>query len=637
MSSPSRRQARRRRTDAVLSDSEAFQPWWRDDALSPLRCSRPKSLRFRSGDPFDRFAALRYLVVAVSIITPAVILLTSDFTPGAVHHDWRADPMAEVRRSLLEGQSRSALTSLKAAIDASPGDAKLLRALATLAADSAPAEARRAYHKLNSLGLATHADSAGHAALLARLHDFTGAKAILSNLPKEAQSIPQAQFAWLAVWREAGDFTAAATALEKLLETSPDEASLAADLLRRANSAGAETETRHRIEAGLVHSLAHLMNAGRGRDVLAMASTLTGLPVTHNVHRMHLGQILRNLPGQSVEHRLAAVRFGYAAELPTTDETQLRSDYQNEIAWSGGLSAEEKDRVAGWLQGQSEHRMVIALISAREAVSEPKLFARRFESLLEEGLWREAGAMVADPESPPLPHSRILSQTLATLHQRASRQFAVEMLLSEAVSATREENRPLDCYAVGVAALDHHLPTLAATAFATALDISKDRPKTMRAILRSARTGRLPLNTFLRSLIGSPAMHDESIQEQLIYLSLLADQKTESMLAIVRNRRQLEPQNVYLRFLEALALHKTGASGEAASLLVPLPRHRWHQGEAAVIASILATSGQIDRSAPLAAQIDATQLFAEENALFAPWQSRFSMNADSLIGSVGSE
>jgi hypothetical protein len=152
--------------------------------------------------------------------------------------------------------------------------------------------------------------------------------------------------------------------------------------------------------------------------------------------------------------------------------------------------------------------------------------------------------------SPPLASSRLLSQRLATLHERASRQFAVEMLLSEAVSATREENRPLHCYA-----LDHHLPTLTATAFATALDISKDRPKTMRAILRSARTGRMPLNTFLRSLIGS----------------------------------------------------------------------------------ILASSGQIDRSAPLAAQIDAIQLFAKENALCSPWQVRSNMNGDPLVGSVASE
>ena len=194
--------------------------------------------------------------------------------------------------------------------------------------------------------------------------------------------------------------------------------------------------------------------------------------------------------------------------------------------------------------------MVISLISTHEAVTEPQLFARRLESLLEEGLWRDAESMVADPDSPPLASSRLLSQRLATLHERASRQFAVEMLLSEAVSATREENRPLHCYA-----LDHHLPTLTATAFATALDISKDRPKTMRAILRSARTGRMPLNTFLRSLIGS----------------------------------------------------------------------------------ILASSGQIDRSAPLAAQIDAIQLFAKENALCSPWQVRSNMNGDPLVGSVASE
>jgi hypothetical protein len=194
--------------------------------------------------------------------------------------------------------------------------------------------------------------------------------------------------------------------------------------------------------------------------------------------------------------------------------------------------------------------MVISLISTHEAVTEPQLFARRLESLLEEGLWPDAESMVADPDSPPLASSRLLSQRLATLHERASRQFAVEMLLSEAVFATREENRPLHCYA-----LDHHLPTLTATAFATALDISKDRPKTMRAILRSARTGRMPLNTFLRSLIGS----------------------------------------------------------------------------------ILASSGQIDRSAPLAAQIDAIQLFAKENALCSPWQVRSNMNGDPLVGSVASE
>jgi hypothetical protein len=116
-------------------------------------------MRFRSGDPFDRFALLRYLIIAISIITAAVILLTSDFTPGTVHHDWKADPMAEVRRSLLEGQSHSAPASLKAAIGASLGDVKLLRALAAFAGDSAQSarSKRRASPRRRALRLSSGA------------------------------------------------------------------------------------------------------------------------------------------------------------------------------------------------------------------------------------------------------------------------------------------------------------------------------------------------------------------------------------------------------------------------------------------------------------------------------------------------
>jgi hypothetical protein len=204
------------------------------------------------------------------------------------------------------------------------------------------------------------------------------------------------------------------------------------------------------------------------------------------------------------------------------------------------------------------------------------------------------------------------------------------------MSGSQRENRALDCYATGCAALDHALPTLAATAFATALDISKDRAKTMQAIVRSSRQGRLPLATFMRSLVGSPAMQDEAIQESLIYLSLLAGQKVDNMLAIVRNRRQFTPENIYLRFLEALALHQLGSHSDAASLLIPLPQYRWHQGEAAVLASIIAAAGKIDRSSALIQQIDPAQLFPEERTLFDPWHSRLNLGPG-LVSSLGAE
>ncbi|WP_395744446.1 hypothetical protein [Prosthecobacter sp.] len=620
----------------MLSHVTSLDRWWQPAALpDPTAAIRQKELRFRNGDPFERFALVRYAIIALSIITPAIILKTARFAPrGGVHHDWSADPMQEVQRSLQSGQQHTALASLKAEAERSPDNPEILRALATLAADISPADARRCYHRLNALGLATDADYAGHAALLAKLHDFTGAKAVLSNISKEAQAMPQAQYAWLAIWREAGDFAAVADTLDKLTAQAPCDVEIVLDLVRKASAAKTPVELLGRIEASLLKSLRHWMSSGRAQDVLPLARQMASLPVSSTVHRTHMAQILRNLPGTPVQHRLAAVRFALPLQLSTADQIQLRTDYQNEIAWSGGLSAEDKENVAAYLQSQNEHSLVTSIISDREALTEPRLFARRFDSLLELGSWREAGAMNAAREAPLLPRSRAVAQALATLQKRMSRSHTVEILLNEALVASQRENRALDCYAVGCAAIDHTLPTLAASAFATALDISTDRAKTMQAIMRSARQGRLPLDILMRSLIGSPAMQDESIQESLIYLSLLSGQKVDGMLAVIRSRRQTTPDNVYLRFLEALALHQQGNHFEAAGLLIPLPQYRWHQGEAAVLASIIASAGKIDRTSALIQQIDVTQLLPEEHTLFDPWRNRVSLG-NGLLGSVG--
>lgn len=633
-----RRIQRSRSTHAVLSHVPGLHRWWQEQpsAAVPESSIRQKHLRFHSGDPFDRFAILRYVTVGLSILVPVFIITTAKFSARAIHHDWSANPMQEVQRSLQSGQHRTALASLKAEAERSPQNPDILRALAALAAEVSPADARRCYHKLNALGLTTDADCAGHAALLAKLHDFTGAKAVLSNISKAAQSMPQAQYAWLAIWREAGDFAAAADTLEKLTATAPCDVEIALDLVRQAAAAKTETDVLQRIEGSLLKSLRHWMSTGHAQDVLLLAPQIAALPVSSPTYRTQMAQILRNLPGTPVQHRLAAVRFAFPNALTTADQQQLRTDYQNEIAWSGGISAEEKDAAAAYLQSQGEHSLITNLISAREALTEPKLFSRRFDSLLELGNWRDAGTMSATSEAPLLPHSRILAQTLAALQNRTQRTFAVEVLLNEALSGSQRENRALDCYATGCAALDHALPNLAATAFATALDISKDRAKTMQAIVRSARQGRLPLETFMRSLIGSPAMQDEAIQESLIYLSLLAGQKVDNLLAIVRNRRQFTPENVYLRFLEALALHQLGSHSDAASLLIPLPQYRWHQGEAAVLASIIAAAGKIDRSSALIQQIDPAQLFPEERTLFDPWHSRLNLGPG-LVSSLGAE
>jgi len=53
--------------------------------------------------------------------------------------------------------------------------------------------------------------------------------------------------------------------------------------------------------------------------------------------------------------------------------------------------------------------------------------------------------------------------------------------------------------------------------------------------------------------------------------------------------------------------------------LIPLPNHQWHQGEAAVIVSIMASGGLLDQTLPLVTAIKKNNLFREEKELVTPW------------------
>jgi len=134
---PEPRPQRRRSTHAVLSDVPGLERWWQTTP-APLPAAIPprqKEVRFHSGDPFERFTFVRYAIIALSIIAPAIILTTSKMSSGVVHYDWSADPMQEAQRALQSGQQDTALASLKIEAERSPQNPEILRALATLAAD----------------------------------------------------------------------------------------------------------------------------------------------------------------------------------------------------------------------------------------------------------------------------------------------------------------------------------------------------------------------------------------------------------------------------------------------------------------------------------------------------------------------
>jgi len=622
------RRDRLRSTHPVLSDVADADRWWAPE--SPAPAVPMKQVRFKSMDPFERFWWIRYVVVVLSLATPALILVRIHQSKIVRQiYDWNTDPVAQAQRCLDAGRAVDAVAPLKFACSRTPDSPTLIRALAAVSVQTSPAEARRCFHKLEKLGLATADDRAAHASLLATLQDFTGAKAVLSSVSREESMRPAVQRSWMSIWRESGDFAAAADALDKVMAANPEDVDASLDLAAAAAAGKAVPEVMERVQHQLLSGLSRWMNNGKGGEVLARAQRIVALPFTGVTCRSQAAQILRNLPGKPAEYRLAAVRLGFSSEMSASDEQALRRAYQDEIVWSGGLSAEDKDRVAGYLQQQREHELVAELIAQPEALTEVRLFHRRMASLLELGRWREAGAMAAAESAPHVTHSRPMLQALALLQDPGSRAFMAERLLLDSLACARDERRSVDCFATGCAALEYSLPNLASTAFTAALDLSSDRSSTMDAIMRSTRGRSMPLATLLRAFEGSAALHDESIQSQLIYLSLLAGRQVDALRDVIRTRRATAPDDVYLRFLEAFAMHQQGLFTQATQLLVPLPKYRWHQGEAAVIASIIAAAGNFDRSSVLLGQIDSSLLYQEERALVEPWYQR--MNTSSAL------
>ena len=629
------RPKRSRRTHPVRSSGASPVRWWEESQRSstvvegsslPDRCLK---LAFPSGDPLDHLNWLRPGAVVFALLMPLVfiarIAAVRSAVVGMLH-----SPKAQAAEWMSKGQPLEAIGPLKAALSRHPDDSLLLRQLALAEAATAPSDARRCYNRLEKLDAATDEDRARHSILLSGLQDLAGAKAVLSKISPDKRSSGLTQQAWLELWRAAGDFAAAAEVLDSMYAARHDVAlATCLNLVEAASRTPSAPTTLDKVEKVVMKELAATLGT-KPMEVKALAPRLASINWHSTEARRDVAGALRSLPGNPSEFRMAAVRLSFPASLDGNDRTALRKAWLDEVNSAGGLSAAEKDRVAAYLQKQREHELVVDLIPAAEAVTEYPLFVRRVDSLLELGRWREVGVLCADPTAPSLLQSRLLTQSLAALYKQGPQTFQAERLLMNGLYEARDEKRAAACFATGCAALDHRLNNLAGQAFAAALDLADDRRATLESIINSSRHGAMNVAQLLGAFDGTDALHDETVQNQLIYLNLLAGRDLDTMREVIHNRRSQAPDETYLRFLEAFALHLRGDYSQAAQLLVPLPRYRWHQGEAAVIASIVAAAGKMDRSAGLLSRINTGELFTEERSMVEPWKQKLASSSPLL-------
>jgi hypothetical protein len=590
---------------------------------------RPRHPRFRSSagggiinDIWDWFHRGRFIIATIAVILPVVVLTNNKAILARWH---RLHPVPEATRLVSTGIVTQRDTGiLLRACREQPDRPDLLRALAESCAATDPAQARRCYDRLAKLGATTDADAANHALLLAKLQAYSDAEAALSHLKPEAENNPAVHRAWVLVRCAAGDFKRAAESLDALLAIVPDDAATCLQAAEFAARQSAADAMAARLEKRSIDALALKADSAPASEIDPLVAQLIALPLRNKDVRTRASRLLNALPEANLEQKLAATLLRHPSSLSGPEQEAFATEFLGQIKNSGGLSAEVKGRVAALLQRQHQHALVVALIAPEESYTESSLFDRRYDSLLQLGQWRDAIAMTRDVRAPKPTHGEHLISALDRLDRDPRNSTATNGVLAEALREACEEKSTLACYTVGCVALEMRMPQIATEAFAHATDLSTHRDQTVDDIINTSRRSGLPVAAVLYSIqrSGVAGVPSDFIQRQLCYLRLVAGQQIPAAREFITRQSLAGGDDPQLRLLQALSEYREGRFAEVLRLLVPLPNHRWQQGEAAVIASLVSSAGSFERCAALIGQIDPARIFPEERAMLEPWRAR---------------
>lgn len=548
------------------------------------------------------------------------------------YRNWRGRAIAMQAQNLrLAGRADQALSLLVNAFGGSPREPQLIRAIAWASAAAFPNQAKYFLEKL----VAAEAASTDDLLLLGSIHvtlkEGREAAAIYQELVREQPRNPDVWRAWAAACHQCGQFSEAMKAYRKVLLYAPHDrqASLGvADLLIRS---GVERDQNSAIDLLLAQlersTVARLPASGE------LADLLLGLSVVDARQRRELARLLSQVPDPTPEHRVAAIFYAYPPKPGAVDGGRRRERLQAFLADHRGLGLADRAKVSSWLHRHGEHALVLDWTSLAEASGDARLFAERLDALMACGLWREAAEIAAAPGSRDLGANRDLLQTLAILRSCREPRSMAESMLVQALADAGTENRPLARNAIACAALDYGLFEVAAKAFAeNIVEGAHSTVCPLNEFLLAARNGGQTASEVGRVLAARARMDraDVDLQKQSLYFQLLCGQEMERAAYQTGALRQASPGDPYLKFLDAFARYRLGDYVGATKALVPLPAHRWHQGETLVIATILASGGRLREAATLAEKVTGKGTFEEERRLLEGWQGKHLVAPDLL-------
>ncbi len=523
---------------------------------------------------------------------------------------------ARAQGMIDEGRTEAAIGVLLDAFERAPKEPAVVRTLAIASSLKHPEQAKYLFEQLDHLQAATSEDHTRLAGVLARLNDRTGAAALFAQ-GAEAGARD------LDYWLAKGDFSAsvglagqARAEYETALTLSPHDPSAAIGLGRLLSSSADSALAAD----GLDILLRELQQAITQRDIKRRDSAfraIAPLSIPSVPQRALLAHIIGSMPVKPLELSVLAELMRHPL-LPDEPQRLLRADgLRSSIYTRRPHSADTKLATVEVLQAHGEHRIVVEWLPSVGAEMGARLYARRIDSLLALGRTDEAERMVRSPVSPIASSTRNLLLALIELRSSEGKSPGAKAHLAAAMAGATDEGRQSTFMAIGRVALEYGFDSIAVSAFGTAMEFPFGQYLPLDDFVLAARRARVPAQDVLRALQARELIDrwNLDLQKHACYFRLLLATDLEKTGDAIRRLTLLLPDDPCFRLLSALALFRAGDYSRAADILVPLPEHRWHQGEVAVITAIFTAAGNIDQAEKLLGTVHGTGMFAEESAL----------------------
>lgn len=573
-------------------------------------------------DPLSPAQVVHRAIVLVALMLPFFVWNQGQ---AIIHQAKKLQGRMEARKAeqlRLTGHSDAALCLLMHAYGRTPDEIEIVRGIAWAAAPTFPLQAKHFLEKLADAEVATPEDLMLHASVLLTLDQPAEAAKIYQLLVKHQPHNPDIWRAWAAACHQRGELSEAMKAYRHVLARCPHDLRANVGIAGLLMRSGTAQDTKE-AAALLLSQLDRAVGAklATSRD---LADLLIGLTVTEPQQRAQLAALLRQMPDPDPEHVVAGIFLSYPAEPMAEDGRRRREEVKSFLAQHRALEFEDRKAISLVLQKSGENALVLDWISLAEAAGDPVIFTQRLDALMTSGQWKEAAEMAEHPAAGDAATRQPWLHALSVLRTCREPKSMAGNMLTQALTEAESGSHFTACNAIGYAALDYGLYPLASRAFAKAIGHGNDGVSPLKEYLHAARRSGEAASGVMK-IIATRARTDradDAMQQQSIYLRLLCGDEIERAALDIDQLRQRNADEPYLKFLNAFMRYRHGDYTGAVKALLPLPAHRWQQGETVVISTILAAGGQVRQAAQLASKITGEGVFAEEQQMLDAWQSR---------------